>query len=1269
MYRMLGKMKKSLAVLFVILFTFSNYAYAETPSSNQVTNNEGLVKALTKENGAFEKEKSKVSVDRNEKVRVIIELDEESGIEYANKKGVRYSQLSETTKQSIEVRARKAQKETKEKIAKKKIEIDYKTDYTTVVSGFSGQVKFGDIAEIESLPNVKNVYISNEYKRPIVEPNMETSHEFIQSYKAWTEGKYKGEGMTVAIIDSGIDPSHRDMVLNNSTEYDLSENEVNQLKAEESLLGEYFTEKIPYGYNYFDRNTEIVDLVPNGSNHGMHVAGIVAANGNPEEGGIKGVAPEAQLLAMKVFSNDPTYSGTFSDVYVDAIDEAVKLGADAINMSLGSVAAFYEPEDVANLAITRAVDNGVVVSVSAGNARHFGRNYKTPFAENPDIGLIGAPGLSYDSIQVASSGNKQTWYNYKLSLNGNAIDGFGYTSDNWNERLVDNEYELVSLGDGTGSEADYTGVDVKGKIVVVTRGGTPGPFIDKAAIAAEQGAAGIIVVDNGTGSTIYRDQGNFDVPFMLVTKPTGDQLNTLFNAGNASLAFTIDTAEVSPQEGRPSEFSSWGTTPSLDLKPEIMAPGGNIYSTLNDDKYGMMSGTSMAAPHVAGGSALIMQYIKEHKTYKNLSLNEQAHLAKVLLMNTAEVTIGTNDYPYSPRVQGAGLMKIFNAIETPVRIVDPNTNEAKVELRDFTDKVVNFTVKAINDSNKSVTYKVNVDVLTDAIQQTENGFINWSADGNSALAHLRGAEEFKNIKVDAPKNIKVPAGRSVEIPISIDLTNARVPGYHADGTPNKQGFELKEDIFVDGFVRFEDVKNQEADLVVPYLGFYGKWDRPSIFDGMNHIDDKFYYDEFCWGNPCSGMYEKPGQNGYLGWDPINGYEDAVSKYAISPNGDGDNDTITPMMSLLRNAKEIQYNILDENGKKIRTIKKDHNVRKNYADCFCRRDTGYSTARSFDGQANGGLVPDGKYFYEIKARVDMKFREAEWQSKKIPFAVDTKKPVVSATYSEESKQLTWEATDGEGIGVSHIEIKVNGENILPEGTLLEPSTTSYNLSNSSVPDGAVVEVVTHDFAGNTTIQEANYESASEDATPPVIKLYQPSTGSIHTSRSVRMFGWVTDNSGVSEMYANGKSVDYKLVHEFNEDRYKFDTNIVFEEDGVHEIAFKAVDKAGNDIQIQRRAIFVDTTPSTLSVDAPNIVEPSVKTANLAVSVQDNFDYIHVYINDSEIIAQDEPSSFEQAVPLDLTFTHEVELQPGENVFNIKAVDLSGKTVEQVVTIHK
>ncbi len=138
------------------------------------------------------------------------------------------------------------------------------------------------------------------------------------------------------------------------------------------------------------------------------------------------------------------------------------------------------------------------------------------------------------------------------------------------------------------------------------------------------------------------------IPAVFIGNSAGQALLELEEKLVTFYSGTMDIPNPSAEEM--SDFSSWGgTTPSLELKPEITAPGGKIYSTLNDNKYGTSSGTSMSSPHVAGGAGLVMQYIKNQDKLKNLSLSEQGRLAKVLLMNTADLVCDPNaEISYSP---------------------------------------------------------------------------------------------------------------------------------------------------------------------------------------------------------------------------------------------------------------------------------------------------------------------------------------------------------------------------------------------------------------------------------------------------------------------------------------------------------------------------------------------------------------------------------------------------------------------------------------------
>ena len=138
-----------------------------------------------------------------------------------------------------------------------------------------------------------------------------------------------------------------------------------------------------------------------------------------------------------------------------------------------------------------------------------------------------------------------------------------------------------------------------------------------------------------------------------------DGVGTLYVATDSS---------IKPNEvgGEPSDFTSWGTTAGLTIKPEIMAPGGNIFSSRNHNSYGLMSGTSMASPHVAGAMAIMLQVMEER--YPGMDAEERIQLINTLMMSTATPSENDEGIAYSPRQQGAGLLNIANAIATDAYI-------------------------------------------------------------------------------------------------------------------------------------------------------------------------------------------------------------------------------------------------------------------------------------------------------------------------------------------------------------------------------------------------------------------------------------------------------------------------------------------------------------------------------------------------------------------------------------------------------------------------
>ena len=223
----------------------------------------------------------------SEKVRIIVELEKAPAIETATKKGVLYKELPESQRTSLEASIETDQVNVQASIKKFATNMNIKENFTTVFNGFSAEVDAKDVERIALTAGVKAVTESTEYARPSAQPDMVHSKELVQAQLAWEKYNFKGEGMVVGVIDTGIDPSHRDMVLTDNASGDITSAEVGELLGNGSIEdGKFYTAKVPFGYNYMDENNEIRDIGPGASMHGMHVSGTVGANGDEENGGI-----------------------------------------------------------------------------------------------------------------------------------------------------------------------------------------------------------------------------------------------------------------------------------------------------------------------------------------------------------------------------------------------------------------------------------------------------------------------------------------------------------------------------------------------------------------------------------------------------------------------------------------------------------------------------------------------------------------------------------------------------------------------------------------------------------------------------------------------------------------------------------------------------------------------------------------------------------------------------------------------------------------------
>lgn len=284
-------------------------------------------------------------------------------------------------------------------IQSKAVSYDVKYEYTTLLNGMSADVKFGDLEKLASTAGVKEVYLANYYDEPVVMPSMDSANDMTNITKV--RGKDTGKGTVIAVIDTGITPGHEAF-----TAYDsmLNKAAISKEQAEVAIeklgRGKYLSAKVPFSYDYYDKDNDATDDV---SGHGTHVSGIAAGCVLSDDGGYEfaGSAPGAQILALKVFSSDPAERGTSSDVYLAALEDAYTLGADVINMSLGAQNGFvYDgiEEKVLNGIFTTLDDAGVICCIAAGNEGSMAdgesitgvpAGYVT--SDYADYGVVGSP--------------------------------------------------------------------------------------------------------------------------------------------------------------------------------------------------------------------------------------------------------------------------------------------------------------------------------------------------------------------------------------------------------------------------------------------------------------------------------------------------------------------------------------------------------------------------------------------------------------------------------------------------------------------------------------------------------------------------------------------------------------------------------------------------------------------------------------------------------------------------------------------------------------
>ncbi|HEL2587120.1 TPA: S8 family serine peptidase [Streptococcus suis] len=628
------------------------------------------------------------------------------------------------------------------------------------------------------------------------------SNTIITVPKVWDSG-YKGEGTVVAIIDSGLDVDHDVLHISDlSTAKYKSEKEIEAAKEAAGITyGEWFNDKVVFGYNYVDVNTVLKE--EDKRSHGMHVTSIATGNPTQPVAGqlMYGVAPEAQVMFMRVFSDLKATTG--AALYVKAIEDAVKLGADSINLSLGGAnGSVVNMNENVTAAIEAARRAGVSVVIAAGNDGTFGSGHSNPSADYPDYGLVGAPSTARDAISVASYNNTTVGSKVIniIGLENNADLNYGKSSFDNPEKSpvpfeIGKEYEYVYAGIGQAS--DFDGLDLTGKLALIKRGTIS--FSEKIANATAAGAVGVVIFNSRPGEanvSMQLDDTAIAIPSVFIPLEFGEALA----ANSYKIAFNNETdIRPNPEAGLLSDFSSWGLSADGELKPDLAAPGGAIYAAINDNDYANMQGTSMASPHVAGAAVLVKQYLQA--TYPTKSPQEIEALVKHLLMSTAKAHVNKETTAYtSPRQQGAGIIDTAAAISTGLYLTGED-GYGSITLGNVED-TFSFTVTLHNITNEDKTLNYSTQLTTDTVQ---NGLITLAP---RLLAEIPGGKVTVQANSSTTVTINVDASSFAE-----ELTGLMKSGY-----------------YLEGFVRFTDVADGGDIVSIPYVGFRGEFQNLAVLE-------------------------------------------------------------------------------------------------------------------------------------------------------------------------------------------------------------------------------------------------------------------------------------------------------------------------------------------------------------------------------------------------------------------------------------------------------
>lgn len=1033
------------------------------------------------------------AIEKNEKVTLIVEVKGEAALETDTAVlmgAAEYNETDEAAQYMSRIMSvqENVQSDIKSKVNKK---ADVGFTYTNVLNGFSVTVNKSDIDKIKALPNVKDVHISrkSKYIKPVEDSDMSETNNSDETQENTDEFK----------ISDGLNMSE-DTDLPNTTNAPCSSKAEIRSAEETPVSTDTSTPETESGVS-IDTCCEMINLQYM-HEHGYKGQGQAIAVidseldvnhemfTSPIENPKYSKADIAELiknnkLNVKAYPNQVYRSEKIPFAY-----NYSKNNADVYPMSRSSVHGTHVCGIVAgkNGYLSNSVDGqqakGARFSSVAPEAQIIFMGVNEVDEEDEEY-------LSDDAILAAvDDATKMDIAAINMSFGAD----YAFYNDELFVRVINTAVDasiMVSAAAGNASMS-YDSYYTPTKMIDVSTAGSPASISSATAVGSVQ--------NKMYWYWDYKTNDDGEVTKTYIHKTT-NTTGTDF-----------------------SSFSSYGTDVSLELKPEITTPGGNIWSAVPDlysltpgkpsekeyeDSYRQLSGTSMAAPHMTGAAALIRQYIEENYPDK---YENSAKFIENLTMTSAKILCHYSDRPpFSPRHQGAGLLDLEAATKTPVILLGDN-GKTKISLKDkLTDTFeIEFTAKNFTDTD--VTYDtVTLYVTSDSI----NGD---TIDGGSKkiYAYVPGTLDYES--PDIPQSVTIPANGETKIKFTVHLPNNPAWDWDSKGKLARHMEYFPNGFFIDGFVELSDSGDEKPAISIPYTGFYGDWTKAPAFDKphyqhgrltqsywehqdyMLHVPMGYtalmsYNEEgYSCNGACNGALEP--ECGYLGhnhlhdsWytkDEIANIDEIWSEdYAgLSPNGDDDCDFLCVAVTPERTMAGCNVRIENADGEIIKTGEEpDRNYEKFLVNCTDFDMTG---------------VPDGDYTVYVTGH--LAYEGAKDEEISMKFYIDTVPPEIT-------KKEIREETDEEGNTKIYLDVSMSddryvmgarveglrndGKDCKRNGFTKAGKTgeTSIDITNANI---STLKLIALDYAHNRTeISVLDEPSPSPSATPDITLSPTPS----------------------------------------------------------------------------------------------------------------------------------------------------------------------------------